>query len=129
MKKSEGETDNVEHLGDVLLDLLKSFDLRLLEECPWLPSDSEGTKRWGLLKKLLIGSTTVERNFFLKSLELCELSFAMLTTVRDDSRFVIVSSFTYPLRFSHPDSHDVYSFMIKEGSRVEHTQTGSARMT
>ena len=55
--------------------LLKSFRLRLLEECPWLPS--------GLLKKLLIGCTTPERNFFLGFLGLCELSFAMLT-VRDN---------------------------------------------
>ena len=33
------------------MDFLKSFHLRLLEECLWLPSDSEGTERWGCLKK------------------------------------------------------------------------------
>ena len=78
--------DNIDYLGDVLVDLLKSFRLRLLEECPWLPPDSDGTKRWGVLKKLLIGSTTPERNFFLESLGLCELSFAMLTAVKDNRR-------------------------------------------
>jgi len=54
-----------------------------LEECPWLPVEGAGeTERWGLLKKLLIGSTTVDRMFFLESLAICELSFAML----DDSK-------------------------------------------
>lgn len=76
--------NNVKSIGDVLVDLLKSF--RLLEDCPWLPSD--GTERWGLLKKLLIGSTTGERNLFLESLGLRELSFAMLTMVRDNKRSV-----------------------------------------
>jgi len=76
--------DNADCLVDVFVDLLKSFHFGLLEECPWLPSDSEGTERWGVLKKLLIGSTTVDRIFFLESLGLCELSFAMLTTVRNN---------------------------------------------
>jgi hypothetical protein len=56
--------DNVECLGGVLVDLLNSFRLGLLVECPWLPSDPEGMECWGLLKKLLIRSTTVERRFF-----------------------------------------------------------------
>ena len=82
--------DNVYWLGDVLVNLFKSF-LRLFEECPWLPSASEWAGEMersslGLLKKLPIGSTTVDRMFFLESLGLCELSFAILTMVRDNWR-------------------------------------------
>ena len=85
--------NNVDSIGDVLVDLLKSF--RLLEDCPWLPSD--GTERWGLLKKLLIGSTTGERNLFLESLGLRELSFAMLTMVRDNKRSVTRTCISHSL--------------------------------
>ena len=57
------------------MNLLKSFRLRLFEECP-----SEGTGE--RLKLLLIDPTTVERMFFLESLGLCELSFAMVESSR-----------------------------------------------
>ena len=89
------------------MNLLKSF--RLLEDCPWLPSD--GTERWGLLKKLLIGSTTGERNLFLESLGLRELSFAMLTMVRDNKRSVTrrTRGIAQPLGFSHPDLTSAYT--------------------
>jgi len=96
--------NNVDYLGDVLVDsLLKSF--RLLEEWPWLPSD--GTERWGLLKKLLIGPTTGERNLFLESLGLRELSFAMLTTVRDNKCSVTrrTCSIAQPFGFLTPVGH------------------------
>jgi hypothetical protein len=63
-----GGKDNVERPGDVVVNLLKSFPIRLLEEC-----EGEGeAERWRLLKKLLIGL------FFLGSLRLCELSLSML---------------------------------------------------
>ena len=69
------------------MNLLKIFRLRLFEACPWLPSEGEREmERSGLLKKLWIGSTTVVRMFFLESLGLCELSFAMLMMVRDNRR-------------------------------------------
>ncbi len=65
-----GGRDNVDWLGDVVVNLLKSFRIRFFEECP-----CEGA---GLLKKLPIGSTTLERMFSLESLGLCELSFAIV---------------------------------------------------
>ena len=81
------ERKNVDWLGDVLVNLLKNFCLRLFEGCPWLPSEGEcEMERFGLLKKLWKGSTTVERMFFLETLGLCELSFAMLMMVRDNRR-------------------------------------------
>jgi len=93
--------NNVDSIGDVLVDLLKSF---CHLECRWLPSD--GTERWELLKKLLIGSTTGERNLFLESLGLRELSFAMLMTVRDNKRVTRrtcgIAQYRTAFRFSHP---------------------------
>jgi hypothetical protein len=78
LKKSERE--NVDWLGDILVDL-KNFRVRLFEECPWLLSEGAGERgRWEWLKSRLIGSATLEKAFFLGSLGLCELSFAMLTT-------------------------------------------------
>jgi len=38
--------DNVDWLGDVVVNLLKSFRPRLLEECPWLPSEETGGWEW-----------------------------------------------------------------------------------
>jgi len=56
------KVSNVDWLGDVVVNLLKSFRPRLLEDCPWLPSEME---RWEWSKSL-------ERMF------LCdELLFAM----------------------------------------------------
>jgi len=48
VEKDRGR-DNVGWLGDVVVNLLKSFRPRLLEECPWLPSEME---RWEWLKNL-----------------------------------------------------------------------------
>jgi len=58
--------DKVDWLGDVVVNLLKSFCPRLLEERPWVPSEGTGEMEcWECLKSLLIGSTTLERMFFL----------------------------------------------------------------
>ena len=44
---------NVDWLGDVVVNLLKSFRPGLLEECPWLPSEETGEmERWEWLKSL-----------------------------------------------------------------------------
>jgi len=43
------KVSNVDWLGDVVVNLLKSFRPRLLEECPWLPFEME---RWEWLKSL-----------------------------------------------------------------------------
>jgi len=58
--------DNVDWLGDVVMNFLKIFRPMLLEECPWLPFEGAGEmERSELLKNLPIGSTTLERMFFL----------------------------------------------------------------
>jgi len=43
------KVSNVNWLGDVVVNLLKSFHPRLLEDCPWLPSEME---RWEWLRSL-----------------------------------------------------------------------------
>jgi hypothetical protein len=70
--------DNVDWLGDILLSL-GNFHPGFLEEGPWLLSGGAGEGE--RLKTLLIES---RKEFFSESLELCELSFAMLTMVRDN---------------------------------------------
>jgi len=85
--------DDVDWLGDVVVKLLKSFPISLLEECPLLFFEEEGEAGRWRLKKLLIGSATPERMFFLGSLGLCELSFSMLTMVRDNELSCAALSF------------------------------------
>lgn len=69
--------NNSHWLGDILVDP-KSFGILLFEGCPWLASEGAGEmERLGRLKRLLKGSG--KRNLFL------ELSFAMLTTVRNNN--------------------------------------------
>jgi len=40
------KVSNVDWLGDVVVNLLKSFRPRLLEECPWPPSEETGGWEW-----------------------------------------------------------------------------------
>jgi hypothetical protein len=76
--------DNAHWPEDVLVDL-KSSRILSLEERPWLPSEGASEmERLGMSKSLRIGSTMGERNLLLAFLELGELLFAMLTTVRDN---------------------------------------------
>ena len=73
--------DSVNWQGDVLLGL-ENFHHGLLEVYPWLLSEGPGeTEPWGLLKILL---TAKVEKVFLESFRFCELSFAMLTMVRDN---------------------------------------------
>jgi len=98
--------DSVDWLGDVLLGL-GNFHPGFLEKGPWLLSGGAGEAEH--LKTLLIES---RKEFFSESLGLCELSFAMLTMVRDNElsccsaymRLVHqswISRSNQPLGFSH----------------------------
>lgn len=97
--------DNVERLGDVVVNLLKSFPIRLLEEC----EAEREAERWRLLKKLLIGSATPERIFFLGSLGFCGLSFFMLVVRDDESCAAVCGSIVQIQRFAGPHSRALSS--------------------
>ena len=87
------------------MNLLKSFPIRLLEEC-----EGEGeAERWRLLKKLLIGSATSERIFFLGSLGFCGLSFFMLVVRDNESCAAVCGSIVQIQRFAGPHSRALSS--------------------